>query len=200
MEFNFKNTLKTIIVIIFIIGFNKLVISQKPKTNTKIDQLHKLQKEDTENEFKSSSIPEKYKNESLILISEKLKVTEKNGEFTIYKRNRIKLNDYSSLETFSSFEFNENDILEIKVEKEDKTIISIDLKDAVLAENVKTSNLKINKIIETEKVKKIAINGLEIGDVIDISTLYTNYNYKSNYFVNLKNMPIVYLKNEFNFS
>ncbi|MFZ4796269.1 MAG: hypothetical protein ACOYMA_02175 [Bacteroidia bacterium] len=192
--------MKINLVILLIIGISNLVFSQKAKTNTKLDQLHKLQKEDTENEFKSSAIPEKYKNESLILVSEKLKVTEKYGEFTIYKRNRIKLNDYKSLETFSSFEFNENDVLEIIIEKENNIKVTIDLKDAVLAENVKTSNLKINKLIETEKVKKIAINGLEIGDIIDISTLYTSYNYKSNYFINLKNMPIVFLKNEFNFS
>ncbi len=204
MKIRYHNILQYSFLIVFLFLFSDTVFSQKNKNKNRkgdFDKLHKLQKDDSESEFSVSTVPEKFKNSSMVILAEKRKVTEASLTFTIYDRIRIKLSDLNALEAYSEYKFIESDILEIKIEKPNKTVKLIDLTEAVDAENIKTSNLQINKLIEGDKVKKIALAGLEIGDIIDISSMSTSINgFKSTYFVNVPNTPIVYLKNEYVFS
>ncbi len=205
MKNRYNQLLKRGFLLFFVLLHGLFVFSQSAKNKNKLkksefDKLHKLQKEDTESEFSNNKIPEQYKFESMVVLAEKTKIFEDKFTFYNYHRIRIKLNDLSALENYSEYKFYENDILEIKIIKQNKTTITLDLAEAVDAENVKTSNIKFNKLIDYEsKLKKIAIGGLEIGDIIDISSrsVLGNFSYRNNYFVQLAGMPIVYLKNEF---
>lgn len=196
--------INVIIALLFLLNNN--VWSQKEKD---LKKLHELQKEDTEPAFSTLSEPEKYKKESMVMLAEKLKVVQakiktiNNGyayfdQYFVYSRTRIKLNDLNAIEAYSDFEFEDGNEFEVKIVKPDGKKIDVDLKDAVDADNLKTSNKFFNKFL-VNKRKKIAIKNLEIGDIIDYSSLYrsSSYLYRSIYFTNITGMPIVYLKNEF---
>jgi hypothetical protein len=195
------------ILFFIVLAINASVFAQSD--NKDLKNLHELQKEDIEAAFSNLKTPDKYKNESMVLMAEKLKLvqgkvktnkSERVGyeRYYVYSRTRIKLNDFNAIETYSDFEFQEGDEIEVKIVKQDGKTIEVDLKDAVDANNVSTSNKFVNLFLSDAK-KKIAIKNLEIGDIIDCSSLnkYSNSFYRSTYYTNITSMPVVYLKNEF---
>lgn len=130
-------------------------------------------------EFKTVDVPEKWKNESAVILA-KSYVYEVEKEVLlnyihedIYLHKRIKLLDKSAVNEFSEFSF-ENDYkntsfwasyelkdvsIGIKVIKPTGKENIIDLKDAVLNE--------IKEGYKKKEYKKIAIPDLEVGDIID---------------------------------
>lgn len=182
------------------------IIAQSDK-NKDLKALYEFQKEDTEEAFSNLNVPEKFKNESVVMLYEKLKLVQSKikipntnyyYDYSVYSRTRIKLNDINAIETYSDFTFEDGDEFEVKIVKPNGKSLVVDLKDAVEANNVKTSNKFVNLFLNDKK-RKIAIKNLEIGDIIDYSSLsnYFGKNLNSNYFTNVEGMPIVYLKNEF---
>ncbi|MFA9212835.1 MAG: DUF3857 domain-containing protein [Candidatus Methylacidiphilales bacterium] len=194
------------LIIVFLLIINISAWSQKAKD---LKKLQELQKQDTEPAFTALKEPERYKNESMVMLAEKLKVVQAKvkrnntapiiyDQYSVYARTRIKLNDLNAVENYSDFEFEDGDEFEVKIVKPDGKSIDVDLKDAVEAENIKTSNKWVNIFLNNKK-KKIALKNLEVGDIIDFSSLSwsSSFIYSNTYFTNLTGMPIVYLKNEF---
>jgi hypothetical protein len=199
---NFKN--KYLLITITLLLCSKVIFAQliyiQPKIKVDYKDLHAQQKKDTEPEFKVTKIPEKYINESYIVLVEKKIISDHKTFY--YGRTRIKLNDLTSLETFSEFKFDEGDEFEIKIIKPDGKTTLVDLKDAVDDENISTSNKYINRLSFGRKNKKIALKNLEVGDIIDYSSYYRGTiigvnGYALTYLVNINAAPILYLKNEY---
>lgn len=139
--------------------------------------------------FKSYSIPEKHKNESAVILArhQQIEATSKNKfrmnallvaginrelYYTNVDRIMIKLNDKRALDEYSELSFKEevkswgllrsnklNTVLGARIIKPDGTIHEINIdEDAVAITEGKK---------DKEAFKKIAIKGLEVGDILD---------------------------------
>lgn len=124
--------------------------------------------------FKINEVPEKWKNESAVILAQKSKFEySADGRilnFVETKRKRIKLNDKAAVEEFSKFYFyNTSDDYKIgiRVIKSDGKIINIGTSDA----EVVTNNIPVffrSSIYDLNlKYNKVAISDLEPGDIID---------------------------------
>ena len=137
----------------------------------------------SDKDFKVTEFPEKWKEESAIILCQKYKFEyyrEKKGKLLIKKkfRKRVKINDKSAVNDFSVFYFVHVENVELKRRKEEykysiKLIKTngkkknINLDDAVeVAVNEVPDNFKWNS---SAVYKKIAIPNLEEGDIIDYS-------------------------------
>jgi hypothetical protein len=110
-------------------------------------------------------IPEKYKNESAVIIykyqdydyhNQKVKV-----EFTEKKRLRIKIQDQNAILKFSDYEYDKKR----ENYKFDEKVFGI----KVIKPNGKETIIDVDKeSIDIDDHKKIAIPGLEIGDILDM--------------------------------
>jgi Domain of Unknown Function with PDB structure (DUF3857) len=136
--------------------------------------------EKLEDEFKVTAIPEKWKNESAVIIGMKEEYLFKRqvarGKTTAgvnikeYVHKRIKLQDKNAIEKFSTFYYvtmGSDGKAEYKVIKSDGKEVVIDMKSAIEEEQEVPDIYK--PIYYKLKVKsmKIAIPDLEIGDIID---------------------------------
>jgi hypothetical protein len=136
--------------------------------------------EKLEDEFKITAIPEKWKNESAVIIGMKEEYLFKRqvarGKTTAgvnikeYVHKRIKLQDKNAVEKFSTFYYvtmGGDGKAEYKVIKSDGKEVAIDMKSAIEEEQDIPEIYK--PIYYKLKVKsmKIAIPDLEIGDIID---------------------------------
>jgi Domain of Unknown Function with PDB structure (DUF3857) len=136
--------------------------------------------EKLEDEFKVTAIPEKWKNESAVIIGMKEEYLFKRqvtrGKTTAgvnikeYVHKRIKLQDKNAVEKFSTFYYvtmGSDGKAEYKVIKSDGKEVAIDMKSAIEEEQEVPDIYK--PIYYKLKVKsmKIAIPDLEIGDIID---------------------------------
>ncbi|CAM3768742.1 DUF3857 domain-containing protein [Flavobacterium gelidilacus] len=115
---------------------------------------------------KVTTIPEKYKNESAVEI---IKYEDydfhkfgKSVTFTSSYRKRIKLLDQAAVTEFSEFSFEKDGAVGIKIIKPSGKEVEIDIeKEAKIVDNY----------------KKIAVSGLEIGDIIDFYSQYVSNSY-----------------------
>lgn len=170
---------------------------EKKKDFSKLRAEQKLDKEEM---FTKNDIPDAWQGESVIMLAFKMKVSaDLEGAIPVqthYIHTRFKLNDMAAVEAFSDYDFDDGDLVEIKVVKADGKIKKVNLDEAV----TEGAELKIKKlnISFAEKKKKIAIKDLEIGDVIDYSSIFrTTYVSSSNNIFLRSSFPKVAYKYEF---
>ena len=170
---------------------------EKKKDFSKLRAEQKLDKEEM---FTKNDIPEAWQGESVIMLAFKMKVSaDLEGAIPVqthYIHTRFKLNDMAAVEAFSDYDFDDGDLVEIKVVKADGKIKKVNLDEAV----TEGAELKIKKlnISLTDKKKKIAIKDLEVGDVVDFSSLFrTTYVSSSNNIFLKSSFPKVAYKYEF---
>lgn len=140
--------------------------------NSMSDKLKEFVKEDKEPMFSLTQAPEKYKDQSIIVLAKKMRFrfygSNSMSSSYSYIHTRILLNDLSAIEEFSEYVFDEpsnSNALEIKVIKKSGETILVDLKDAVKEGfEIKTGFRGLNL---GEKQNKIAIKNLQIGDIIE---------------------------------
>ena len=127
-------------------------------------------------DYKSAiSIPEKYKNESAVVIY-KLEDYDfhKFGKSVTYKsayRKRVKLNDQSAVTSYSEFEYSEK--LNPRYGAVIKTVIGIKI---IKPNGTETIIDTEKEAVKVDNETKIAVPNLEIGDIIDF------YNYSTETF------------------
>ncbi|HSU28979.1 MAG TPA: hypothetical protein VLJ68_11385 [Chitinophagaceae bacterium] len=137
-------------------------------------------------EFAVSEIPEKWKNESAVIIAQKTeyqfnRVASGRRYTTFIKINefihkRIKLQDKNSLDEFSTFFYvtmGKDGTAEYQVSKPNGKTLSIDMKSAIEEESDIPSIYKPIYYRLGIKYFKIAIPDLEIGDIIDYNVRST---------------------------
>jgi len=137
------------------------------------------------NIFKNYSVPEKYKNESAVILArhQQIEATSKNKSISILLDNKklyytkvdrimIKLNDKKALEEYSEFSFEEEikSIGHLRWNKL-KTVVGA----RIIKPNGRVQEINVDEDAVTitegkkdkEAFKKIAIKGLETGDILD---------------------------------
>lgn len=136
--------------------------------------------------FESNDVPEKWKNESMVVLGRKMHyqgdVNPWNniGYLHFFFRTKIKLQDKYAVETYSEYYFDDGDIVEIYIQKPDGTRTMVDLDDAIeVKENI--PNLFLGANVSITQYKKLAIPGLEPGDIIDVYS-FDAMRFNRNYF------------------
>jgi len=139
--------------------------------------------------FELKDVPEKWKNESAVILNQKFEYSflqkYKNIEFEQVYRKRIKLLDKASVEDFSQFYWqtpykqtgqvtlfggdNSNKFyIEIKIIKPNGTVVDVNTKDAVeIKESEWTKVPRIFRGSSGSGYRKLAIPNLEPGDILD---------------------------------
>lgn len=135
-----------------------------------------LKKGDFKDEiFEITSAPSQWKDESIVILAKKQWYTGyvnnwNNVAYYTYKaRARFKLQDLSAVENFSTYYFDEGDLIEITIEKPDGTRTKVNERDAIeVSEEVTVPYFgKIN----INNTKKIAFENLEPGDILDVTLM-----------------------------
>jgi len=144
-------------------------LGQTPQSGVTIDD-----------EFKVATIPDKWKNESAVIIAQKTEyfftrlASGKNYSTVVriseYIHKRIKLQDKNALEKFSTFNYvtmGKDGMAEYKITKTNGKEETVDIKTAV--DDEKDFDAVYKPIFYSLDVssKKIAIPNLEVGDIID---------------------------------
>ena len=150
--------------------------------------------EDGDPDFAVSNVPEKWKEESGVIIAQKTKFAfdKDANKLAVYEitRRRIKLNDRDAVNTYSSVYFrigSSNDGAGIKIIKSTGTVQDVSLRNAVFVEDASdvpsafTPYIgKASTYYDKSKSKviyyKIAIPDLDPGDIIDYGTIFYDDN------------------------
>ncbi len=149
---------------------------------------------DADPDFTVTSMPEKWKEESGIIIAQKTKFSfdkdaNKLAVFEITRR-RIKLNDRDAVNTYSSFFFrlgSSKDGAGFKLIKSNGTVKEVSLRNALLVEDLSDVPETFQPYIGKAKTRvdkskseiifyKIAIPDLDPGDIIDYGTIFYDDN------------------------
>lgn len=132
-------------------------------------------------EFRNYQVPDEYKNESAVVLARHQEIELRSKRivqlvrlyYTEIDRRMVKINDNASLEHFSDLSFAEKakfrsatyggknqlrTIIGVRVIKPDGTIQDVDIDESVLVNDEKKKK---------ETHRKLAIPGLQVGDVID---------------------------------
>lgn len=144
---------------------------QKNETNTK-----EFEAEDPL--FKLADVPEKWTNRSAVVLAERVEFNyggNTGGEVSGKVRRQIKLLDQAAVEEFGSFTYgeDENNRTGIQIIKANGKKIRIDMTTSALYKEEATNSRvrQWNNYVRGGKDKrKVALPGLEVGDIVDIIT------------------------------
>jgi hypothetical protein len=179
--------------------------------------------EDGDADFAASAIPEKWKEESGVIIAQKTRFSfdKDANKLAVYEitRRRIKLIDRDAVNSFSSVYFrigSANDGAGIKVIKANGTIQDVSLRNAIYVED--NSDIpsefqpyigKVRTYVDKSKSRvtyyKIAVPDLDPGDIIDYATIFYDDNtvkkmsfieFDPIYFVCTREYPVIVQKFE----
>jgi hypothetical protein len=168
------------------------VLAQQPldKTQKFESKMSDLLKEDKELMFQTNKVPDAFKDESIIVLAEKVKISFY-GKASLtssltYVHKKILLNDIAALEAFSEYTFdkpNGANAMQLNVIKTDGSVIKVDLKDAVKDE--KKLKIRSYNFSFSEEKQKIALKNLEVGDVLEYVGLFDKWqgNYQSTFYL-----------------
>ncbi len=179
--------------------------------------------DDADADFSVTAIPEKWKEESGIIVAQKTKFAfdKDANKLAVYEitRRRIKLMDRDAVNSYSSFYFrigSSNDGAGIKIVKPDGSVQDVSLRNAVFVEDASdvpdTYTPYIGKAsTQYDKSKskviyyKVAVPDLNPGDIIDYGTIFYDDNtvkkmnyieFDPIYFVCTREYPVISQKFE----
>ncbi|MGB3005157.1 MAG: hypothetical protein WBC06_01525 [Chitinophagaceae bacterium] len=220
--------MKKAVYIILLLSFSIISKAQDDDTfsPTKLESIAKNMKavwEDADPDFSVSAVPEKWKDESGIIIAQKTRFSfdkdaNKLAVFEITRR-RIKLNDRDAVNTYSSVYFrigSSNDAAGIRIIKATGSVQDVSLRNAVYVEDVDEVPStfspyigKANTYYDKSKSKilyyKVAVPDLDPGDIIDYGTIFYDDNtvkkmsyieFDPIYFVCTREYPVISQKFE----
>ncbi len=178
---------------------------------------------DADPDFAVSAIPEKWKDESGVIIAQKTRFSfdKDANKLAVYEitRRRIKLNDRDAVNSYSSVYFrigSSNDGAGIKIFKANGTVQDVSLRNAIYVEDnrVIPSTFqpyigKVRTYLDKSKSKvtyyKVAVPDLDPGDIIDYGTIFYDDNtvkkmsfieFDPIYFVCTREYPVIAQKFE----
>lgn len=139
--------------------------------------LRKWVSEDKSPFAQSVTYPEKWENESIIILYRRHFNDYRWRNQYGFTRLRLKLNDLRAVEKFSTIQFSPRDYLDIKIIKPDGKTQRINLKNAVKRE-IKLSKSYSNNFFSEQELY-IALNGLNPGDILDVAILTRHQTFNS---------------------
>lgn len=137
---------------------------------------------DNDEIFSNNSIPARWNNESAVILARKNTFRYYKEDASSYleqtERNKIKLLDKAAVDSFSVFYFIPNNQVGFKIIKKDGTVRNISTDNAVPVDQYlpipeSFSMMGTVGYIYSKDYKKLAIQGLEPGDIIDYYYKYT---------------------------
>lgn len=221
---NMKNLL--LIAVLFISPVSMAQDDDDTFSPSKLESIAKNMKQvwdDPDTDFKISTVPEKWNEESGVIIAQKTKFAfdKDANKLAVYEitRRRIKLNDRDAVNTYSYFYFrigSYNDGAGIKIIKSNGTVQDVSLRNAVFVEDAadvpSTFQPYIGKATtyyDKSKSKviyyKLAVPDLDPGDIIDYGTIFYDDNtvkkmnyieFDPIYFVCTREYPVIAQKFE----
>ena len=168
---------------------------------------------DQDSDFEKTSVPDKWANESAVILAEKQYYSRSYVSLRVFSRRRIKLMDKAAIENFSFFYFSDRinekqenvllreyfymDSLQILVTKPNGISKLVDFTGAVkVSKDVKVPSFFGIEVYEA--YKKIAIPDLEPGDVIDYCYVKVSQIWPNTFGLYYKFPPFFYvLANEY---
>ena len=166
-------------------------------TPTKLESIARNMKqvwEDIDPDFSVNTIPEKWKEESGVIIAQKTRFSfdKDANKLAVYEitRRRIRLNDRDAVNTYSSVYFrigSSNDGAGIRIIKSNGVTQDVSLRNAVYVEDINDVPAgfqpyigKANTYYDKSKSRiiyyKIAVPDLDPGDIIDYGTIFYDDN------------------------
>lgn len=148
--------------------------SERRKAQQKADALAK-DFDDKDPLFKKKEIPEDWKDRSVVVLGERVEFAygvESQSKFEGKTRRQFLLLDKSAVEEFGTIYFNdtEDGRTGIQIIKANGTVKSVDMSEAVGVDEEsvrRTSGLFSSNEQRRFESKKIALSGLEVGDIVD---------------------------------
>lgn len=149
---------------------------------------------DPDPDFAVTAVPEKWKEESGVIIAQKTKFSfdKDANKLAVYEitRRRIKLIDRDAVNSYSSFYFrigSSNDGAGIKIIKSNGTVQDVSLRNAVYIEDnrevpstfapyIGKANTYLDKSKSRVTYYKVAVPDLDPGDIIDYGTIFYDDN------------------------
>lgn len=216
---------KLLFIFIF---FSSAVLAQDEDTfsPSKLESIAKNMKavwDDPDADFTVSAIPEKWKEESGIIIAQKTRFSfdKDANKLAVYEitRRRIKLNDRDAVNSYSSVYFrigSANDGAGIKIIKANGTVQDVSLRNAVFVEDnddvpstfapyIGKASTYYDKSKSRVIYYKVAVPDLDPGDIIDYGTIFYDDNtvkkmsyieFEPIYFVCTREYPVISQKFE----
>ena len=150
--------------------------------------------EDNDADFKVSTIPDKWKEESAVIMAQKTRFSfdKDANKLAVYEitRRRIKLNDKDAVNSYSSVYFrigSSYDGAGIKIIKPNGTVQDVSLRNAVYIEDnsdvpstfapyIGKANTYYDKSKSRSTYYKVAVPDLTPGDIIDYGTIFYDDN------------------------
>lgn len=150
--------------------------------------------EDTDPDFGVTAIPDKWKEESGVILAQKTRFSfdKDANKLAVYEitRRRIRLNDRDAVNSYSSFYFrigSSNDGAGIKIIKANGTVQDVSLRNAVFVEDngdipstfapyIGKANTYYDKSKSRVIFYKVAVPDLDPGDIIDYGTIFYDDN------------------------
>lgn len=123
--------------------------------------------------FELNGVDAEFANESAVILAQKTKLIVRKMDEDNYKefwvtRMKLKLQDKAAVEYFSDFSISSSDKFEMNIIKPDGEVIEVDTSDAVpVNESISLSSFFVNLSFNVVDYKKLAVQNLEVGDVID---------------------------------
>lgn len=185
------------IILLSLITVNVAAQDDNTFSPSKLESIAKNMKavwDDADPDFAVSAIPEKWKDESGVIIAQKTRFSfdKDANKLAVYEitRRRIKLNDRDAVNSYSSVYFrigSTNDGAGIKIIKANGTVQDVSLRNAIFVEN--NSDVpstfqpyigKVRTYLDKSKSRviyyKIAVPDLDPGDIIDYGTIFYDDN------------------------
>ena len=178
---------------------------------------------DPDPDFSVSTVPEKWKDESGVIIAQKTKFSfdKDANKLAVYEitRRRIKLTDRDAVNSYSSFYFrigSSNDGAGIKIIKQNGTVQDVSIRNAVYVEDnrdvpstfapyIGKASTYRDKSKSHVTYYKVAVPDLDPGDIIDYGTIFYDDNtvkkmsyieFDPIYFVCTREYPVIAQKFE----
>lgn len=126
--------------------------------------------------FDISEVPDRWQNESGVILAQKSIVSIKKIKrraFMIERSNRVRifLTDDAAVEQYSEFYFSPSDDFGIRITKPSGIVIDVDLEEAIdVEQGISIPAYYRNSFMSGVSKKKLAIQNLEKGDIIEIAS------------------------------
>jgi hypothetical protein len=219
---------QTFILLLLLFSFTTLRAQDDDETFSpgRLDGIAKNMKaiwSDTDPDFSVSTIPDKWKDESAVIIAQKTRFSfdKDANKLAVYEitHRRILLNDRDAVNAFSSIYFrigSDNDAAGIKIIKSNGTVQEVSLRNSVFIENAESIPAvfqpyigKATTVYDKSKSRvifyKVAVPDLDPGDIIDYGTIFYDDNtvkkmsfieFDPIYFVCTREYPVISQKFE----
>jgi hypothetical protein len=164
------------------------------------DRLDKINRDivfgDDEAMFKVSEVNPKWQKESAVIIAQKLKYSYlssgDNSQLVQLFRRRIKLQDKAAVDFFAEFYFSTSEEIGIRIIKKNGKVKDVDISKAVDVDGkVVVSSFYYSLAGSTGK-KKLPMQDLEIGDIIDYYYKYVYFEVTANAVSAIAFTPVIF--------